>query len=275
MAKQPGKKPDPLIALLTDFGTHDWFVASMKAVIKNIAPQAELIDLTHEVIRQNVMAASFILESCYRDFPPGTIFCCVVDPGVGTRRRRLAATNGLYFFIAPDNGLLTGVERQSQTFLAHVIENTAYMHIGSGTTFEGRDVFAPAAAYLASGIPLQSFGPTCEDIIRLPGIFPQREKENRIICKVAYIDHFGNLVTNIGPELLPETANLREVNVTINKRTIVGMVEGYESVKKGLLLAYWGSTGKMEIALSHGSAARSLDATIGTPVILEITNPSG
>jgi len=260
----------PLIALLTDFGVRDWFVASMKGVIKGIAPASEIIDIAHEVEPHNIAAASFILESCCRDFPEGTIFCCVVDPGVGSSRGRLAAADGTYYFVAPDNGLLTGVESRAETFLVHSIINPKVMRKGPGTTFEGRDVFAPAAAHLATGMPIEALGPLCEDMNRLDLYTVERDSQGKLKGRVVYIDRFGNLLTNIMPDDLPEDLSPASVIISIKGRRIRGLHESYASVKPGALVAYWGSTGRLEIAVNRRSAAKMLSAREGDVITLSI-----
>lgn len=268
LASKTNKKPRRIIALLTDFGTRDWFVSSMKGVIRRIACDAEIVDITHEVEPHNILAASFILESCYRDFMEGTIFCCVVDPGVGTARRRLAATDGSYFFISPDNGLLTGVESQAETFLVYSIENKKLMLEGKGTTFEGRDVFAPAAAHLAEGKPLEDFGALCEDMVRLNVPSPLKTSKGVLRGEVLYIDRFGNLITNISAEDLPKKFDARFAVISIRRNKIKGLAAGYADVPCGALAAYWGSTGRLEIAANQNSAADILKSAIGTKIEL-------
>jgi len=264
------RKTKPLIALLTDFGVQDWFVASMKGVIKTICPDADILDITHSIRAHDVPSASFILESCWRDFPPGTVFCCVVDPGVGTGRKRLASMNETHVFIAPDNGLLSGVEATSEGFLAFSIENKDFMHKGFGATFEGRDIFAPAAAHIASGVKIDLLGPLCEKFIRLE-LFPvQKTKLGAIKGFVVYIDQFGNLITSVTFGALPKRKDFSCVALKIKTRKIIGISDAYQDVKPGNLLAYWGSTGRLEIAKNRGNAAESLGMKIGDTFTLRL-----
>jgi len=268
MKRKSIEKPRPLVALLTDFGNRDWFVASMKGVIKSIAPKTDIVDITHDIPRQHPASASFVLESCRSDFPEGTVFCSVVDPGVGTDRKRLVATDGLYFYIAPDNGLLTGIESRAETFLAWEIVNPEFMLEGKGATFEGRDVFAPAAAHLTAGVSPEQFGPLCKNIILLEPEIPGAAGKNKIRGRVVYIDAFGNLITNITPEDLPSKRNEKEWTVTIKRRRINGLKRGFEEADPGKLLVYTGSTGRLEIAANRANAAKILDARVGTTVTL-------
>ena len=268
--KPKTNKRRPIIALLTDFGVRDWFVASMKGVIKGIAPASEIIDIAHEVEPHNIASASFILQSCFRDFPEGTVFCAVVDPGVGSARRRLAATDGAYFFVAPDNGLLCGVEAVSESFLVYSITKTGIMRKGTGTTFEGRDVFAPAAAHLATGMPIETLGPLCKDMNRLDLYTAGRDLQGKLKGRVVYIDRFGNLLTNIMPDDLPEDVSPSSIVISIKGRRIRGLHESYASVKPGALVAYWCSTGHLEIAVNCGSATKILSARKGDVITLSI-----
>lgn len=258
-------KSKPLVALLTDFGMKDWFVPSMKGVIKGIVPEADIIDITHEITRQNIEAAAFVLESCYRDFPEGTAFCCVVDPGVGTNRKRIAATDGTYFFIAPDNGLLAGISELSGDFETRIIDNKEFKHEGPGTTFDGRDVFAPAAAKLASGTPFDECGPICEEILRSDRIFPEVHGDS-VIGRVIYIDHFGNLVTSLREEDMFPEKNPKEIRLKVAGHEINAISGGYADVKEGAPLIYTGSTGRLEVAINKGNAAKEWSVKTGYPV---------
>lgn len=270
MKKGKRGKRRPLIALMTDFGVRDWFVASMKGIIKGIAPDSEIIDITHEVEPHNITSASFILQSCFRDFPEETVFCAVVDPGVGSARRRLAATDGTFFFVAPDNGILSGVEAVSESFLVYSITKRGIMRKGAGMTFEGRDVFAPAAAHLATGLPIEALGPPCKDMNQLDFYTAERDSRGRLKGRVVYVDRFGNLLTNIMPDDLPENASPASVIISIKGRRIRGLHESYSSVKSGALVAYWGSTGRLEIAVNRRSASRLIPARVGDIITLSI-----
>jgi len=148
-----------VVALLTDFGMQDYYVAAMKGVILSIDTNANIVDITHKIPPQDVATASFILKACYKDFPRGTIFVCVVDPGVGSDRRALVVETDSYKFVAPDNGLLDGVLSESVDFRAFSITNRKYMRRDVSNTFHGRDVFAPIAAAISLGISLDSMGP--------------------------------------------------------------------------------------------------------------------
>src|SRR5207244_155930 len=147
-----------VVTLLTDFGERDYFVASMKGVILNINPQARIVDLSHQVRPQQVDEAAYLLKSCYRYFPEGTVHVVVVDPGVGSARRPLLVTSSRYYFVAPDNGVLTDVLQEEVSVEVREIENKQYRLDAEGATFDGRDLFAPAAAWLTRGQPPGSYG---------------------------------------------------------------------------------------------------------------------
>ena len=187
------------IVLLTDFGLKDHYVGVMKGVIARIAPQVQVIDLTHAVPPQDIRGGSFHLWASYRFFPSGSIFVAVVDPGVGTERRGLLIEIEERFFIGPDNGLFSLIIDHHPDFVAYELTNRTYFLEQISHTFHARDIFAPVAAHLASGVSPESFGPRVRDLVRLP--FPTiREEEERLIGSIIHVDHFGNLITNIPAE---------------------------------------------------------------------------
>ncbi len=266
MSSKRAKNRRPVISLLTDFGTKDWFTGAMKGVILGLVPEAQIVDISHDVPPQDVAGAAFILNACHRDFPEGTVFCCVVDPEVGTARRRIAATDGVYYYVAPDNGLLSGIESRAETFLAYSIENKDLFHKGQGATFEGRDVFAPAAAALAIRKPLDEFGPLCEDFRRLEFHEPVLNDSGVLHGRVAYTDRFGNLVTNITLEDIPE--GIGALTIQVQNTRIPEISRCYDCVRNGIFVAYWGSAGYLEIAMNRGNAAETLSAKPGTEVTI-------
>jgi S-adenosyl-L-methionine hydrolase (adenosine-forming) len=268
LKKVPEKIKNKIIALLTDFGLKDWYVASMKGIIKGISPHSSIIDISHEISPQDIYAASFVLESCYRDFPLDTVFCCVVDPGVGTGRECLICTDGCYYFIAPDNGLLTGVMAAAKKWRAYYISAQGLLHNGTGCTFDGRDVFAPAAAHIAESIPMEKFGRPCNRICLIEDYGKNRIEDSILKGKVIYTDHFGNIFTDIKKSILTENHDLIASIVVIGKISIQGILRSYEDVKKGSPLAYWGSTGNLEIAVNQANAAEKLNIKKGDQVEL-------
>ncbi len=252
----------PVIALLTDFGTRDHYAGTMKGVILAIAPAATLVDISHDIAPQDVLAGAFQLAASYRYFPAGTIFLGVVDPGVGTARRAIAAEAGRYRFVAPDNGLLTLVFRQAPP--ARVVELRAadYALETVSATFEGRDRFAPAAAWLATGIDLGALGPAVDGWQRLDVPEPVMDGAS-IRGVVLAVDRFGNLVTNIPRDWVER---LGAVRCTVADRAVAALVTTYGAMPAGTACALFGSSNYLEIAISGGSAAEQLRLTRGAAV---------
>jgi len=242
------------IALLTDFGTRDPYVGVMKGVIERISPGTDVIDITHEINPQNIVQAAFILSKIFHYFPSGTIFAIVVDPGVGTSRRALAVKAGDYYYITPDNGVLSLVLADMEINEMVEIINPKYMLTPISDTFHGRDVFAPAAAHISSGVPLHYLGPYTGEYKKID--IPKSHLGKYLIRgRVLFTDHFGNLITNIEASLLKG----REIGlVRIGGYMVHQVNRSYEESAPGDLLAIIGSYDTLEIAISHGSAAKFL-----------------
>ncbi|MGC9121242.1 MAG: SAM hydrolase/SAM-dependent halogenase family protein [Sulfurihydrogenibium sp.] len=201
-----------LVALLTDFGLKDGFVGSMKGVILSINQHATIVDISHDITSFDVLEASVILNATYRYFPSGTIFVCVVDPGVGTERKPIAVKTKDYYFVAPDNGLLTlTLKNQPVEKIVHIKNYTLKTDVN---TFHGRDIFAPAAAYLSKGLDITLLGDQLKDYKKLPDLEPTVEK-NLIKGKILMFDKFGNAITNIS--ILPEKFKLHYKGYTIHE----------------------------------------------------------
>lgn len=251
-----------LIALLTDFGANDGYVAAMKAVIKSISPKATIVDISHEVAPQQIAEAGFILWSVYRYFPSKTIFVCVVDPGVGTRRKIIAVKTRQHVFLAPDNGLLDLVLSESEVTKSAIIKNQKYFLKNISNTFHGRDIFSPAAAHLVNGIKLTSLGPFIS-LEKPEHVFINVSHKGDYYGTVIYIDRFGNLITNF------QIKKTRHAELKI-KENVVYLQNTYGAVKEGELLALTGSNGLIEIAVRNGSAKEMLHADYGTHLQLRI-----
>lgn len=242
-----------IITLLTDYGTSDAYVAEVKGVLLSLAPTANLVDVTHHIAPGDVTAASYILARMWSRFPAGTIHLAVVDPGVGTPRGAIAMKVKEHFFVGPDNGIFGGILRGNEVEAVQLATPA-----GAAPTFHGRDLFAPAAAALANGQALASLGERYSAIPRrLSGSVPHYEGKV-VIGEVIYVDHYGNLVTNLTPDLVPAYAQLEAESLIIGPlRTTFG------DVTPGHLLAYIGSGGTVEIAVRDGSAARRLGLGVG------------
>jgi len=278
---------DRTIALLTDFGTSDAYVGVMKAVMERIAPGVRFIDLTHDILPQNIQQATFTLLTSYRYFAPGTIFLIVVDPGVGSTRKAIAAQAGDYTFVAPDNGLLSYMLAEFEETTVVELSNPTYQLHPVSNTFHGRDIFAPAAAYLAAGVPIGEFGQRVEGITQqLPP--PLTIYDSTITGQIISADHFGNLITSIGEfrwtendslELKPRFGNptdtliqvpAEQAVIHINVQSVKGIRRIYGEANKGDMMALVSSGGYLEIAVNQGNAAEQLNTAPGTLVTLQI-----
>ena len=246
------------ITLLTDFGTADYFVGAMKGAILSINPQAVIVDITHEIPAQDVAAGAWQLLAAYYTFPEGTIHVAVVDPGVGSSRRPIVVVAGNHLFVGPDNGIFTYIYDRNADFQVIHITNEKYFRRPVSTTFHGRDIFAPVAAALSTGVDPSFLGPRISDPIRLlKSVEPQ----------VIHIDRFGNLITNITRDGLKEGAKL-----SVNRHVISVFKQffGEEIGEPDEPFAIWGSAGFLEIAVNGRSAAEFLQVKHGfTPIEIQ------
>ncbi|QJA06697.1 SAM-dependent chlorinase/fluorinase [Thermosulfurimonas marina] len=237
------------VVLLTDFGLADHYVGVMKGVILSRVPEAVLVDLTHEIPPQDVRTAAYELWVSYRYFPQGSLFVCVVDPGVGTERRALLLETEGYLFLGPDNGLFTPLFLSHRHFKLYALEVERFLLPEPSRTFHGRDLFAPAAAALLSGLPPEECGSRVSDPVLL--LWPRPEpRPGGLKVPVLRVDRFGNLITAATREHLPE----RGFRVLVAGREIP-FAGTYAEVPEGHPLALWGSDGFLEIAVNRGSAA--------------------
>lgn len=259
-----------IITLITDFGLKDGNVGVMKGIIGGIAPQAQVIDLSHLISPQDIREAALILLRSAPYFPPGTIHVVVVDPGVGTSRRPLGARLGNQFYIGPDNGsitmLLERLEEQGEQGDFYELNQPQYWLSQVSHVFHGRDIFAPCAAHLAAGVPLERLGIPIVDPVRLDLPRPLRTSTGWQ-GEVIHIDHFGNLATNIRVEHLYKEDCAK---VSLAGVEITGMVDTFGERPAGSLVALFGSTGNLIISVVNGSAARQLDVGIGEKIELTL-----
>jgi len=243
----------------------------MKGVILTINPHATLVDLSHHVPPHSVEDAAYLLESCYRYFPEGTVHVAVVDPGVGSARRPLIAKNERYFFLAPDNGLLTHILADSSEIEVREIENKAYRLTSPGHTFDGRDLFAPAAAWLTKGEPFASFGQRIDDCKTFTISKPKWEAM-ALVGEIIHVDRFGNLISNLTSDHVKEIRNVtKRPNplIRIAGHTIDGLVGSYHEGDARAPRALINSNGQLEIFLKEGSAASLLQ--LGTKEAVRLT----
>lgn len=256
----------PIITLLTDFGLRDPYVGVMKGVILNITPEAAIVDLTHSIPAQDIRQAAFLLSTAIGYFPAGTVHAIVVDPGVGSERRPIAVKSNHAYYVAPDNGVLSlALARQPAEDIVHLTNSTYWLPRVS-TTFHGRDIFAPVAAHIARGIPLNDLGTPIHEIVRLPASPPARCPDGSISGEVQHIDRFGNCITNIPAELLPEDI---QPTVEVAGQSIQDISSTYTAVAPGQALNLIGSSGFLEIAVRNGSAAEQLDIDISDSVLVQ------
>lgn len=255
-----------IITLMTDFGLKDGNVGVMKGVIAGIAPQAQVVDISHLIGPQNIPEAALILLRSAPYFPANTIHVVVVDPGVGTQRRPMAARLGEQWYVGPDNGtitlLLEKVEKLAQHCTFYHLDRPQFWLPQVSHVFHGRDIFAPMAAHLANGVKLEQTGSPFLDPLRLQLPQPQRSPSGWR-GQVIHIDHFGNLATNLRVEHL-EKSDL--VTVSLGGVNIHGMVDTFGERPPGSLVALFGSTGNLIVAVVNGSAAERLGIAAGDPV---------
>lgn len=256
----------PIITLTTDFGTSDAYVAIMKGVILTLAPDARLIDITHDIPPQDVFAAAVTLEAAVGCFPEGTIHLAVVDPGVGSNRAAIAvATAAGNLLVGPDNGLFSAVLERDAPVEAVRLDNAEFHRQPVSDTFHGRDIFAPAAGHLARGIALRDLGSPLDELVRMqmPAPVP---RGNNLQLHVLAIDRFGNIITDLTREafdLWRERTPLSRIGIRLRGAEIHGISRTYGDVPGAQPVAYFGSTNRLEIAVSQGSASALFQLDIG------------
>lgn len=250
------------IALITDFGTTDYFVGAMKGVILSINENARIIDITHEIPPQNIKAASFNLRACYKNFPEKTIFVAVVDPGVGSDRRPILVETTKHYFIAPDNGLLSFVFNEEKNRRVFEITNDKFFRHPVSRTFHGRDIFASVAAHLSNKNEIAAFGSEIIDYVSFENASRKKSGGNTE-GEILYIDHFGNLITNLSENDLPEKFTLEIKEVKISKRRAF-----FAEAEENELFTIIGSADFLEVVAFRDSAARLTGAKVGQAIIL-------
>ena len=260
----------PIITLLTDFGTADYFVGAVKGVILSLNPQARIVDLTHEMAAQDIEAAAFTLLAAYKSFPQGTVHVAVVDPGVGSTRRGLAVVAGKQFFVGPDNGIFSYIYERESKFKLYELTNASLFREPVSPTFHGRDIFAPVAAALLNGVKVVDFGAEVSGPVRLAPLALE-QRGSQLLARIIHIDRFGNCVTNITPEVLTQKMIDAGAHLVIKEKKITSFRKFFaESGSRAQLFGVWGSAGFLEIAAANRSAAKLLKAARGESVVLRI-----
>ena len=262
----------PLITLTTDFGLSDHFVGTLKGVILNIAPEAEIVDISHSVQAFDVLDGALTIAQSYSYFPSGTVHLVVVDPGVGTARRPILVTSERHHFVAPDNGVLSLVYgREERLHIRHVTAEHYYLQPVSNT-FHARDIFAPVAAWLAKGVDPEKFGDEISDFVRFNAPKPKSANGNTLRGVVLKVDRFGNLVTNITPQdapmlFAPDPAPFK---ILVGKHEITEIHSSYSGGVLGAVFGILGSMGYLEIASNRGSAAKIVGTGKGSEVTVSL-----
>jgi len=278
-----------IITLTTDFGTRDSFVGVMKGVILRLNPQATIVDITHDIAPQNIEQGAFLFANAVQYFPANAIHVVVVDPGVGSARRPIAAQVGETMFVAPDNGVLSLAiqnlvlseaegskfenqksafeNRKSEICVIH-LTNPAYFLLRVSATFHGRDIFAPVAAHLSLGVPLDALGKPIDDWVKLSACANAARLGEEIAGRVVHIDRFGNAITNIGEEILAGMDRARVV-VRIGAHSLRGIKATYAAAASGEAIALISSSWQVEIAVRDGNAAQTLGIRIGDEVVIQ------
>lgn len=247
--------------MVTDFGLKDGFVGTMKGVILGINPSAKIVDISHDISPQNIMEASYVLKSSSPYFPDGTIFLVVIDPGVGSARKVIIIKTSRFLYLGPDNGVLSGIYNQKEDEIIEITDKTYFLPEISNT-FHGRDIFAPVAAYLSTGISPYLMGVKTGNIKTINNINPFIDAQNRVCGTIIYTDRFGNLVTNLCEDFFHDHG-IDFKNINIKGTIINGLSNSYSEKSPGELLAIKGSSGYIEIAVNQGNAGKLLQAGTG------------
>ncbi len=257
------------IALLTDFGLKDHYVGSLKAVILDINPRATIFDITHDVRPQNIREGAFVLHSVYSVLPKGTIVVVVIDPGVGSMRQALCIKTSRGFLIGPNNGLFSMVLRDEVRYEPRAIVNDRYFHKPVSSTFHGRDVFSPSAAWLSKKDIFKSFGPIVYKLhsLQIPKAF---RTDHSVKGEIIHIDHFGNAMTNISKTKFPSLAKTKDTFVVIKGKQHASFKSFFSAGNRGALIAVWNSNHLLELAVKDDSAEKLYGLKIGDSAVVRL-----
>jgi S-adenosylmethionine hydrolase len=268
----------PILTLTTDFGASDHYVGAMKGVILGICPQAQIVDICHDVTPFQIAEGAYVIAQASDCFPKKTVHVVVVDPGVGTARRPILVEAAGQYFVGPDNGVLAMVYSRGK-HKVRLIANDRYFRQPVSATFHGRDIFAPVAAHVAAGIPPSRMGKPMEDYLRPEFAKPQRSGEHTWTGSILKIDRFGNVVTNFHvrdfPELRRQLAgesacHTNDLALTVGRRKIAALAQNYAESRPGALFLIVGSSGYLEVSVNQGSAAKAMGCKAGEPVTLTL-----
>jgi S-adenosylmethionine hydrolase len=258
----------PIVTLTTDFGLNDHFVGTMKGVILNIVPDAEIVDISHAVQPFDVLDGALTIAQSYSYFPTATVHVVVVDPGVGTARRPIIASSEQHHFVAPDNGVLSLIYAREERMRVRHVTSTHYFLQPISNTFHARDIFAPVGAYLAKRVDGEKFGELVDDYVRFNAPKPKPVDNRTMRGVVLKVDRFGNLVTNVTPQDLPMLfqASPPQFKIVVGKREITEIKLNYSDGGPGEVFGILGSMGYLEISTNRGSAAQVVGVGKGSDV---------
>jgi S-adenosylmethionine hydrolase len=257
-----------ILTLTTDFGLSDHYVAAMKGVILGICPEAEIVDVTHEVGAYAILEGAYKIAQVYREFPKKTVHVVVVDPGVGSARRPILMEAAGQYFVAPDNGVL-GMIYPREQHKVRLISQSRYFRQPVSQTFHGRDIFSPVAAHVASGVPPARIGPLIKDYLRPASLGVQRTGKHTWLGQILNIDRFGNVVTNFHVDEFPDLER-QDFSLMAGAYELGVMVRHYAEAVAGDLVVIVGSGGYLEISMNQGSAASRVACEVGAAVELKI-----
>ncbi len=255
-----------IITLTTDFGLADGYVGAMKGVILRIAPSTTVVDISHNISPQDIREAAYVIYAAYRYFPPRTVHVVVVDPGVGGKRRAIALSAGGFYFVSPDNGVLSYVLAKEKVEEIVELTNPRFHLPDVSKTFHGRDIFAPVAAHLALGAPLGALGEPLEEFITFPLPKPKTLQGGKILAHVIHVDRFGNLITDVESKEIRGKSD--EAVIEIAGRRIEGIKRTFSEVEPGEPVAYIGSTGHLEIAIRDRNASSEFGTEAGEEFVI-------
>lgn len=253
-----------IVTLTTDFGLQDYYVSAMKAVILGINPEVRLVDISHDIPAQDIMAGSWVLRNAATLFPPDSIHVVVVDPGVGTDRHAVALKAENQYYIGPDNGVFSLITEE-QSFEAVRLTNKALWNEHPSNTFHGRDIFAPVAAHLAAGVPFRDLGEPIEELVTYRRAVPIADKDG-LQGWVIHIDKFGNLITNLSQSLIEEVIGDSSVKIYVGTTILDEIVTTFGSVPEGEAAAFIGSSGMLEVGINKGDAREMLGVQKGAQI---------
>jgi S-adenosylmethionine hydrolase len=255
-----------IITLTSDFGLQDQYVSAMKAVILGIAPDVRLTDISHDIPAQDIMAGAWVVRNAAFLFPPGTVHLVVVDPGVGTARHPVVLKIQDQYFVGPDNGLFSLFFKEFE-YEAYKLTNPKYWRKEVSKTFHGRDIFAPVAAHISKGVPLEELGEPIDELVTYHWAVPIADKDG-LQGWVVHIDRYGNLITNISQNLINEHIQGKSVKIYVGNTMLNKIVSIFGEVEEGEPAAFIGSSGMLEIGINKGNAARMLSVDKGAQISL-------